>query len=300
MSARDITDLSTICLKVIAKSPTDFISEKSLKRAYQSYANSLINTTSQLLIDYISDAGRMTDDVFPADAFATERTSLSLKNSKISAKYLLEVLKRCPKLKHLDISGCFLIDDDVVSNILDLCPQIQSFCIRNCRKITDHALVQISLKAAHLTALNIGGNINVSDKGLQRFVREYRNVQVLEELHLSGLPITENLLKLLAQNCKSLQILSIAYAIISPPMLESFMVVVGRGLKYLNVAWVEAMIAPYTTEATTLNTDLDYIDIIRRHCPLLVSLDVTGMKNINFMALSQLLEYKHDQARTMI
>ena len=137
MSMRDIPDLSLLCLKVIAKTPTQFISEKTLARPYQAYPKPLLNSCTQKIIDYVSEAGRLTDAVFPLDSFDTNRTFLSLRNSKVSSKYLLAVLKRCPQLTHLDVSGCFPVDDDVVSELLDLCPALQSLCIRNCRKLTD-------------------------------------------------------------------------------------------------------------------------------------------------------------------
>lgn len=296
MSARDVPDLSLMCLKIIAKTPSVYINKKALEGPYRVYPKPLLNSVTQLLIDYITEAGRLTDDVFPLDAFDTERTFLSLKNSKISCKYLIEVLKRCPMLTHLDVSGCFPIDDDIAAKVLELCPLLQHLFIRNCRKLTDITLTNLARNAKYITSLSIGGNINMTDVGLQNFILQYPNVGSLEELHLSGLPITPGVLENIGRNCTSLRNLSMGYAIITPQTLESFLDVLGDNLETLSIAWLEPLLLQHDASESMLSySAAQFMDIVRRCCSRLVDLDLTGMKFVNLALLSQLIEYKYSQ-----
>jgi hypothetical protein len=290
MSMRDIPDLTLLCLKVIAKTPTQFINEKTLERPFRAYPKSLLNSSTQMLIDYVSEAGRLTDAVFPVNSFDSSRTYLSLKNSKISAKYLIEVLKRCPLLTHLDVSGCFPIDDDVISDILDLCPSLQNLCIRNCRKLTDDALVSIQKKSKCINILSIGGNINMTASGLQRFINNYSSAHSLRELHVSGLPLSPEVLAAVAKRCPSLRKLSIGYAIVAPETLESFLQQVGGGLDSLSIAWAELV-----SSSSSAAPPAPLLDTVGRHCAQLTSLDLTGVKNVNTAALTQFIDYKYSQ-----
>lgn len=294
MSMRDIPDLSLLCLKTIAKTPTQFISEKSLARPYQAYSKPLLNSCTQMLIDYVSEAGRLTDAVFPLNSFDTDRTFLSLKNSKVSAKYLIAVLKRCPKLTNLDVSGCFPIDDDVVSDILDLCPSLQNLCIRNCRKLTDAALVSIQKKSKFIVVLSIGGNINMTDAGIQRFITNYVGASRLEELHLSGLPLSSAVLGAVAARCRSLRSLSLGYAILTPDTFRALLEQVGAGLEQLSIAWAE--VAVVQESLSSLQSSVDLLDLVRLHCARLQRLDLTGLKDVTAAALHQLLDHKSSQA----
>lgn len=297
MSVRDIPDLSVLCLKVLAKTPTQFINEKTLKRPFAAYPHSLLTSCTQEIIDYVSEAGRLSDAVFPIDSFNTNRSYLSLKNSKVSSKYILAVLKLCPQLTHLDISGCLPVDDDVVCEVLDLCPSLQNLCVRNCRKLTDEALESITKKAKHITILSIGGNINMTDSGLQRFLRQYPLSSSLQELHVSGLPLSPTVLTAIAQCCPHLRALSLGYCLLPPASLRSLIEALDQ-LQFLSLAWAEAVTATATPAAPTFSSTvspLDLLDLVRRLCSRLVSLDLTGMKSINAAALSHLVDYKYGQ-----
>mmetsp|Transcript_2498 Transcript_2498/g.4538 ORF Transcript_2498/g.4538 Transcript_2498/m.4538 type:complete len:339 (+) Transcript_2498:44-1060(+) len=298
MSMRDIPDLSLLCLKVIAKTPTQFINEKSLARPYQAYPRSLLNSCTQMIIDYVSEAGRLTDAVFPLGSFDTDRTHLSLRNSKVSVQYLTAVLKRCPQLTSLDISGCFPIDDDVISDVLDLCPLLENLCIRNCRKLTDTALITLQKKSKHLTVLSIGGNINLTDNGLQRFINQFSGAPRLLELHVSGLPLSPALLAAIAKRCTSLRNISIGYAILTTETFRSFIEQVGPGLDQLSIAWVEGAVTHHAagpSSSVSLGSGADFLDLVRTCCPLLTVLDLTGVKSVNAAALQQFLDFKYTQ-----
>jgi hypothetical protein len=287
-----LPDLTLLCLKIIAKTPTDFISEKTLERPYKAYPKTLLNSSTQMMIDYISEAGRLTDAVFPLNSFDTGRTYLSLSNSKISASYLISVLKRCPTLTHLDVSGCFPIDDDVISDIFDLCPLLQNLCIRNCRKLTDAALVTIQKKSKCLHVLSIGGDINMTDTGLQQFISNYPHAHTLVELHISGLPITPGVLSAIAKRCPALVKFSIGYAVITQQTFRSFVEKSGSELEFLSLAWAESV-------AQVDAVSSEFLDHVGQYCAKLVSLDITGVKNVNLLAITQFVDYKYSQVSTL-
>lgn len=234
--------------------------------------------------------------MFPVNAFDTGRSYLSLKNSKISAKYLIDVLKRCPLLTRLDVTGCFPVDDDVISDILDLCPLIQNLCIRNCRKLTDAALVCIQKKSKCINILNIGGNINMTETGLQHFIINYPHAHSLQELHVSGLPLTPEVLGVVAKQCSSLRSLSLGYAIVTPETFKGFMEKIGDGLEYLSLAWAESVLQQ---DIGGGDNNSSLVDLVRQNCAQLVSLDLTGVKNVNSAALNQLIDYKYSQVSNL-
>jgi hypothetical protein len=299
MSMRDIPELSLLCLKLIAKTPTRFVSEQSLARAYRAYSPELLTRCTQGLIDYVSEAGRLTDAVFPLCAFATGRASLSLRNSKVSAKYLLAVLQRCPQLTRLDVSGCLPVDDDVVAAVLQLCPALEHLCIRNCRKLSDATLVTLQKQAKSITSLSIGGNINITDVGLQHFINQYPGAPLLQELHISGLPLSPALLAAIAKRCENLRELSVGYAILTPETFHTFIEQVGAGLEKLSIAWAEvAVVNPLAMQSSSAlqgPTAAEFLESVRTCCPLLTSLDLTGVKNVNSSLIQQFLDYKCSQ-----
>lgn len=212
---REIPTLHVTVLKEIAKAPTKFVSEARLKKAFaigprQQLAEQF--DLAQVLTDYITDAGRLTDDVLPPSLFKAGRVTLSLKNSKISGKYIKKIIDNvCPSLFVLDVSGTFQVDDNTVQYILQHCKNLKCLSIRNCRKITDKSLEFIVQFGNNLTSIDLGGCINMSYEGINKFV-QHRKMSHLLELNLSGLPIQSDTLSLISSCCVELTSLGIGYA----------------------------------------------------------------------------------------
>ena len=105
--SREVPRLSTIVLKEIAKSPQKHLSLESYKRAKLIIPSTdlaiLIHykdlDLTQILVDYIAEAGRLVDDVIPIEFFHKDRKQITLKNTKLSPKYLIRVLSQCPLLE---------------------------------------------------------------------------------------------------------------------------------------------------------------------------------------------------------
>jgi len=100
LPSRDIPKLSTIILKDIARQPVKFLSAKDINYNSPVYAKIAGNfDIAQVLIDYITEAGRLADDVMPVNLFQKERTHLTLKNSKLSPKYISKIIEQCTQLQ---------------------------------------------------------------------------------------------------------------------------------------------------------------------------------------------------------
>ena len=212
---REIPTLHVTVLKEIAKAPTKFVSEARLKKAFAIGLKQQLTDQfdlAQVLTDYITDAGRLTDDVLPPSLFKAGRTTLSLKNSKISGKYIKKIIDNvCFSLLVLDVSGTFQVDDNTVQYILQNSKNLKSLSIRNCRKITDKSLDFIVQFGNNLTSIDLGGCINMSYEGLNKFV-QHKKMSHLLELNLSGLPIQSDTLSLISSCCVELTSLGIGYA----------------------------------------------------------------------------------------
>jgi hypothetical protein len=212
---REIPTLHITILKEIAKQPTKYVSEPFLKKAYAIGPRKQMAEQfdmAQTLVDYITDAGRLTDDVLPPSLFNAGRTALCLKNSKISGKYIKKIIDNvCTGLIFFDVSGTFQVDDNTVLYILKTCKDLRSLSIRNCRKITDKSSEFIMQFGDKLTCVDLGGCINMSYEGINKFV-QHKRMSSLVELNLSGLPIQSDTLSLIAGNFVNLTSLGIGYA----------------------------------------------------------------------------------------
>lgn len=242
--SRDIPTLNTTILKTIAKQPTIYITERSFERAL--IIRDAVHSDydlSQTLVDYVTEAGRFNDDVIPVTFFDPSRTSLRLKNAKISGKYIRRVVERCRALVQLDIEGTFQVDDVTVSRILECCPHLNRINLRNCRKLTDLALDNIAKNAKELTALDIGGNFNMSHSGMKKFLNSPK-VENFVELNISGLMLTDDAVHAIARRCPLLTRVGFSYGDISENALRTLLENVGEQLESLCIAWL----------ATNINT----------------------------------------------
>ena len=207
---REIPSLKVTVLKEISKKPLKCMTEQSLSRAFR--ICSVEFDLAQTLIDYITEAGRLTDDVLPPSLFENGRISLSLKNTKVSGKYILKIIDRIGlDLLALDVGGTFQVDDTAVASIMKKCRKLNSLNIRNCRKITDKSLDIIISDNNSLCNIDLGGNTNISSEGIIRFLNN-RKISNLIELNLSGLPIRNDALSIISENAIQLTSLGIGYS----------------------------------------------------------------------------------------
>ena len=290
---RDIHSLQTMALQVIARQPskccgTDELIENAIK--ILPINNKSKFDFAQIIIDYITDAGRLADDVLPISVYDSQRTRLSLKNTKITGKYITKVLNKCPNLKALDMQGTFHVDDDVVLEILTKCKSLNEIILRNCRKLTDETLNHLLKHGKHLNVIDIGGAYNMTKNGINYFMSRFSNLGSLQKLYIAGLPISNDTLDYL-DRCSSLTHLSIAYADVDEVALRASLTRIGNRLEYLNISWMA------TNSGTTcypISTDF-FIEFLAFACPRLTELDVCGVRNANASTLLRFLDFKLSQ-----
>ena len=67
---REIAPLRTMCLKMLAKDPTSFFNTTSLSRMMEMMqSDKVIYDMAQELVNYITEAGRFSDDILPPNKF---------------------------------------------------------------------------------------------------------------------------------------------------------------------------------------------------------------------------------------
>jgi hypothetical protein len=296
VAARDIPSLTVTILKEIAKFPTKCISEARLHRALAGVPAAHLESydVAQVLVDYITEAGRFTDDVLPPWLFKAGRTTLRLRNTKVSGKYIGKIIDNVgSELTELDVSGTFQVDDATVAYVLEKCRKLTSLNIRNCRKITDKSLEVIVAKGNSLVDLDIGGNVNISYKGVIGLVSS-KKMSSLRELNLSGLPIQADTLALISRSGNKLTSFGIGFADIGESALRDFISTRGHQLEKLGLHWMCS-----TTNCMFDQLTADFIfDFLPRTCPLLSELDICGQKNINAPSLQQFLDAKLSQSES--
>ena len=236
MMNREITPLSTMTLKVIAKQPTICLNQISISRALHKFPKSFTENAVQMLVDYITEAGRMTDDV--PILFPDTTISMSFANSKISGAYILRAISKCPNITNLNISGCFQVSDVIIRDVLTQYPLIRRLNFRNCRKTTDASLKYLQDLGKNLISVNIGGNFNITSAGIKTFLGSNPYVSNYEELYLSGLPLNDDNILLISKNCVKLISLSISYANVTEDTLSKLLSSNGNNLQRLHIAWL--------------------------------------------------------------
>lgn len=89
------------------------------------------------------------------------------------------------------------------------------------------------------------------------------------------------------------------YAILTPETFHTFIEQVGAGLEKLSIAWAEvAVVNPLAMQSSSAlqgPTAAEFLESVRTCCPLLTSLDLTGVKNVNSSLIQQFLDYKCSQ-----
>jgi hypothetical protein len=290
-TADRVPSLKVTALKDIAKLPTKCVTDARLRRALKVGPASAADRfdLAQTLVDYITEAGRFTDDVLPPWLFQAGRQALRLKNSKISGKYLGRIVDSVGgNLVELDVSGTFQIDDAAVAYVLAKCPQLRVLNIRNCRKITDATLDTVVTKGTHLTALDIGGDVNISAAGVRSLV-ESKKMGMLRELNLSGLPVRDDVLGVVARGGHRLTALGIGFTDIGEGALREFLMQRGGQLERLGLHW---LCTSATSPPESQLTAEFVFDFLATQCPLLTDLDVSGQKHVSAPALQQFVDAK--------
>jgi Ran GTPase-activating protein (RanGAP) involved in mRNA processing and transport len=126
-------------------------------------------------------------------------------------------------IKVLDLSGCFQVDDSVLSDIVSRCTNLTHLNIENCKKIGDKSIDALVNCKLSLDALNIGGNYNISGASLKKLVINFPCMRNLRELNISGLEINDELIYRLIESCTSIESLGISFADISEVALNSLL-----------------------------------------------------------------------------
>ena len=142
----------------------------------------------------------------------------------LKGKYLREVLDHCcSTLQSFDVSGCFQVDDTVLIDILTRCNQLKYLDIENCRKISDKGVDGLVCSKRKLDSINIGGDYNITNTGLKKFITNFPNLRDLRHLHVSGLDINDDVIYSIVDNCSDLTSLSISFADISEDALNTLL-----------------------------------------------------------------------------
>jgi hypothetical protein len=291
---REIPPLSILVMKEIAKNPIKYLQEQSFHRSQTIVRKDFITNFDllQTVINYVTEAGRFSDDTIPLCFFSEERLVLSLKNSKITSRYLLQIIERSPNLIELDVGGTFHVDDNMIEMILKICRNIKILNIRSCRKLTSRCFQFVETSA--ITSLNIGGDTNLNYDGIYDFLKS-KMASRLTELSLAGLPVNDAMLQLLSKNCRNLKKLSINYADVSESSIRGLLEVIGPQVEVLGIAWVG--LSRETSTQPQLSSD--FLDFLGLTCPMLHTLDISGIKSFNINAIVSYLDNKSYQVRLL-
>lgn len=123
--------------------------------------------------------------------------SLSLfRCEKITDKALSEIGKHLPFLTDLSLTHCSRwLTDEGIAHVTRGCPDLTALDVGGCLQLTDETLTRLAADCKGLQVLKISKCIKMTDAGLLQVVRACR----LAELHMSVCPLTDGPILELAQ-----------------------------------------------------------------------------------------------------
>lgn len=173
--------------------------------------------------------------------------------------------------------------------MLEQCPNLIEINARNCRKLTDTFLSELTKQnTATILLLNIGGNFNFTDEGVRSFLEAYRPMARVQELVLSGLSVRDDTVLILSKRCKSLKSLGLGYLDLRESTLLEIFAKIGSGLERLDLSWPSTTPVCYNAQPSCVML----IDVLVRYCPNLVDVDVSGNRNFAVADVMELIERK--------
>jgi hypothetical protein len=205
-------------------------------------------------------------------------------------KYLVSATSLCEQnLLRLDVSGCFQVNNHHVIAVLEQCPNIFKLNLKNCRKLTDELLDNIvTSNYSNIIELDIGGNFNISDKGVSNFIENYPSTSHLTMLSLSGLQISDETILLIAKKCKNITSLGCGYLDLRETTVHTLMTKLGSQLEFFDWSW------PSTTPVVrnVQPSAIFVVDTLTALCPSLREIDMTGNKNLTLSNMIEFVERK--------
>ena len=305
----EMDSLKDLILKEIARYPSKHINASSFERAIKLLPLNDQNVRVgqdkivQHIINHVISAGRLTDDIISISMLDAYCTSISLKNSKITSDYVMKVSFQCIHLESLILDGCLQVDDISIQTVLQNCKRMQNLSINNCRKVTDATLV--SYKRAieqgyHIKSLCVGGNFNITTAGLESFFRGSAHPVALRSIttvNLSGLALSELVLRLLLQFCPYVTHLGLSYTcstVLHEAALGTVLRSYSRTLEQLDIAWLGCNTRSniHMSGSTLMMTELseNLLLTLVQQCGRLRSLDLCGMKCFSIPMIQRMVE----------
>jgi hypothetical protein len=184
-------------------------------------------------------------------------------------------------LRILDISGCSaIVTDDILQHIGNNSSfRLETFAARNCFRLTDFGLQFLTGDSCpHLTALDLGGCGQITDKGVMSLAFQLPN---LSQLNLQGcLKVTSESIEVLARNCRDLKSLN----------LRGCARIDDDALDHLSTHCV--CLENLNLQGCSRVTDASLLSLVHS-CPNLSCLDLRRCSGISRLAIATVLALPH-------
>mmetsp|Transcript_37702 Transcript_37702/g.98759 ORF Transcript_37702/g.98759 Transcript_37702/m.98759 type:complete len:427 (-) Transcript_37702:290-1570(-) len=120
-------------------------------------------------------------------------TRLDLSNTLISDDDVIALISAAPKLKTLDLSGCFTVSDRTLAAVAKYCPHLDALSLRMAERVSAYGIEAVTKNCRRLRVLSVGWTKGTL--GCGPFIAEH--CSNLEHLDLSGMSfeITDTLVK---------------------------------------------------------------------------------------------------------
>jgi hypothetical protein len=166
----------------------------------------------------------------------------------------------------LDLSGVQGLTDDLLRELLQTCPNLTRFSLKNGRRLTAPSLETMAKYTTQLTCLDIGGCYNITPQQvLDRLLPFLPN---LVELHASGLAWNDVTLQSLLEDRSTWKGLSIGFSHVT-----------GAGLR--SPDWPQSTLKTLAIPFCDLAVDNTLLGYLGKSLPLLECLDVRGNSNLS-------------------
>ena len=148
-----------------------------------------------------------TTRVRACDILLLERSSLVALGLRgccnITDKCLMDVIKRYPNLRSIDVGNCIKVTDAGVSALGHRHGQLQSIYLSGCTRVTDAGISALGAGCGQLQSIYLGGCDKVTDAGISALSA---GCGQLQNIYLKGcIKVTEAGISALGTRCGQLQ-----------------------------------------------------------------------------------------------
>ncbi|XP_032871065.1 F-box/LRR-repeat protein 7 [Amblyraja radiata] len=186
------------------------------------------------------------------------------------------IAAHCTQLTHLYLRRCIRVTDEGLHFLMLYCTTIKELSVSDCRAVTDFGMREVAKLEAHLKYLSIAHCVRITDVGVRYIAKYCSKLRYLNARGCDGL--TDHGIEYLAKNCTKLKSLDIGKCLLVSDAGMEVLALNCYNLKRLSLRSCESItgrglkiVAANCFELQALNVQdcdisVEALQFVKRHC----------------------------------